>query len=356
MLADVRLLRLIVLFVAVLASAASGGQTATSGPPPPMGAPQGQWNGMPGAPVPSLEGQGFSGTDGTDRINFYFRKGGILHYRDPQGWWEDGSWQQNGVQVTFLLGDGFTTYHGQVIGNTISGDAINKKGKTWRFSVQQGTSRLPGSIDLSGSTWGGKEDTKCIVFSFKPGGVLEYDTPSGHYTDGTWLIDGTWVFVKHKATGFEYFGNIKGERMNGNLWSLKGQRWKWEVGKGVVPPDCGKTVAGGKGSFGTGTTGSTGSTSTTTPPAPAVASIEGSIWEGDNGGDATILKFKAGGVLHARDPQGDWKGSWAQNGSQITFDLNGHYSWYEGTVAGETMSGAGHNKDGLDWKFLVKRK
>jgi hypothetical protein len=330
-----------VLLLAAAASAASGGGTAVSGPPL-QGGPY-----TPPAPgqVASIEGQGYTGTDGSDRINFYFRKAGVLHYRDPQGWWEDGKWQQNGATVTFTLSAGFANYTGQIVGTTISGTAVSQSKKTWRFSVQQGTPRKPPAIDLTGSSWGGKEDKSCIVLTFKPDGQLEYDTPSGHYTDGSWQIDGDWVYLKHKKTGFEYFGSIKDEHMTGNLWSNDGQRWSWDVNKGVVPEACGKTVAGGKG--------------TPTPaPAPVIASIEGSTWEGDNGGDATTFQFKAGGILVAKDPQGSWKGSWFQNGLQVSFDLNGRYSWYEGILeaGGQAMNGAGHNKDGLDWKFAVKKK
>jgi hypothetical protein len=339
----------------VLASAASGGpRTAQNNPGHQQAGSQGQWAPPPGS-AGTLEGQGFAGTDGSDRINFYFRKGGVLHYRDPQGWWEDGHWQQNGNVVTFTLSDGFATYTGQIVGASITGDAVNKNGKRWKFGVQQGTPRQPGAVELSGSSWGGKEDKNCIVFYFKPGGVLEYDTPSGHYTDGNWQLDGEWVYLKHKSTGFEYFGSVKADKMNGNLWSKDGQRWSWDVNKNQVPPECSKkgggSVAGG-GKFGSGDTGKAST------PAPAVASIEGTTWEGDNGGDATTFVFKPGGVLHAKDPQGDWKGNWFQNGTQVNFDLNGRYSWYEGVLdaSGSNMSGAGHNKDGLDWKFLVKKK
>jgi hypothetical protein len=345
----VRLLRSTVLLVALGLSAASGGSsTAVSRPPPypvQTGA-RGPDQVQQAGPVTSVADTGFTGTDGSDRINFYFRKDGVLHYRDPQGWWEDGHWQQTGRQVTFTLSDGFATYTGTLAGGMLSGDAVNKNGKGWKFSVRQGTPRQQAAFDLTGSSWGGKEDKTCIVFQFKPGGVLEYDTPSGHYADGTWEVDGEWVFFKHKGTGFEYFGSLKADHMNGNLWSTDGQRWSWDVNKGVVPLECaggGSIANGGKGSGGT-------------PPEPAIASIEGTVWQGDNGGDATTFKFNAGGVLLAKDPQGNWKGSWFQNGSQVSFDLNGRFSWYEGAVNGTSMTGAGHNKDGLDWKFVVTRK
>ena len=343
---SVRLLRLAVLVVAAVISAASGGSsgTAISRPNPPVQpGQQPGWN----AQVAPLEG-GYTGTDGSDRINFYFRKGGILHYRDPQGWWEDGKWQQNGAQVTLTLSDGFASYTGFIQGETISGNATNKNGKGWKFFVQKGTPRQAASIELTGSRWGGKEDKTCIVFHFKPRGVLEYDTPSGHYVDGTWELDGEWVYFKHKGTSFEYFGTVKGERMYGNLWSKEGQHWGWDVNKNVVPNDCatGGNVAqtgGKKPGFGN-------------PDVPAVPTVEGTTWEGDNGGDPTTLQFKPGGVLLAKDPQGNWKGTWFQNGAQVNFDLNGRYSWYEGIVNGGSMTGDGHNKDGLEWKFLVKKK
>ncbi len=335
----VAVFRLVVLLVAVVLSAASGGAPAvqSSGPPPGRGTP---WV-APGAGAPaSVEDKGFTGTDGTDRINFYFRKAGVLHYRDPQGWWEDGRWQQAGANVTISLAEGFATYRGVLQGDLLSGEATNKNGKSWRFSVRQGTPRQPAQLDLVGSSWGGKEDKSCIVLHFRTNGALEYDTPSGRYADGFWEIDGEWVYLKHKNTGFEYFGSVKGGRMYGNLWSKDGQHWGWDVNKGVVPTGCGGAAGGGGGA----------------PQPAAVATVEGTTWEGDNGGDATTLRFEKGGVLLAKDPQGDWKGTWFQNGGQVNFDLNGRYSWYEGKIDGKQMTGAGHNKDGLDWTFKLGKK
>jgi hypothetical protein len=353
----VRLLRLLVLVSAAIASAASGGNGGSggaSGGPTQHPTPYTPSTGT----SDSVEGLGFTGTDGTDRINFYFRKGGTLHYRDPQGWWEDGKWTQEGQIVKFSLSDGFVDYTGTVNGATIVGTATNQQKKTWSFRVQRGTPRQPPAMDLTNSSWGGKEDKTCIVFQFRPGGVLEYDTPSGHYTDGTWEIDGAWVYFKHKKTGFEYFGSVKDAHMNGNLWSTNGQRWSWDVNKDVVPDECGKSVAGKGTGIGGGKGGSFGDPSKSATPTPVVASLEGSTWEGDNGGDVTTFRFKAGGVLEAKDPQGNWKGTWFQNGSQVSFDLNGRYSWYEGLLdaTGTSLAGGGKNKDGLEWKFLVKKK
>jgi hypothetical protein len=336
MLSRVNRLRISVLAAAALVAVASSNTngTAVSGGLPPQGYV---------APASTtVEGQGFTGTDGTDRINFYFRKGGVLHYRDPQGWWEDGKWQQQGAQVTFWLSGGFATYTGTLVGTVISGTAVNQQKKSWNFRVQQGTPRQPPSVDLTATRWGGKEDKDCVVLEFKPAGVLEYDTPSGHFTDATWELDGDWVFIRDKKAGFEYFGNVKAQHMNGNLWSKDGQHWSWDVNRDVVPDGCGKAVASrGEKSGG-----------------PTIATIEGSVWEGDNGGDPIALTFKPGGVLHAHDAEGDYKGSWFQNGIQVSFDLNGRYSWYEGQLdaSGGSMGGGGKNKDGLEWKFLVKKK
>jgi hypothetical protein len=290
----------------------------------------------PGAPAASIEGSSFTGLDGNDRINFYFRKSGILHYRDPQGWWEDGRWSQTGATVTWTVTDGFATYTGTLAGDALTGTATNRNGKSWGFRLSKGTPRQPPSVDLNGQDWGGKEDKTCIVFHFKPGGVLEYDTPSGHYTDGTWEVDGEWVYFKHASTGFEYFGSVSGDRMNGNLWSTTGQRWSWDVNRGVAPPDCGGKPAA--------------------TPVPQIASIEGSTWSGDNGGDPIELRFKASGLLEATDNDGNWVGTWFQNGAVVNFDLNSRYSWYTGTLSGTTLAGDAENKDGTKWKFRVQRK
>jgi hypothetical protein len=337
--------RVVVSSVLVAALAACGPTPAKVNNPLPPGGGGVQ----PVGTAAPLEGSDWGGTDGADRVNFYFRKGGILHYRDPQGWWEDGTWWQSGSLISFSVSDGFATYSGRIgaDGATIAGDATNRKGKSWHFELKKGTPRQPAQYDLTGQMWGGTESSSWITFYFKANGVMEYESPSGGYaTDGTWEVDGNWVYFKMTGDKLEYFGSIDpttGTHMVGNAWSPENKRWNWSVDKGVNANPGG----GGGGNGGGGQPGFGGA---------RAATIEGTTWEGDNGGDAITLRFDPGGKLFAQDADGTYDGSWYQNGNSVSFDMNDRYSNYEGTLDGATLKGNAHNKAGSNWSFNLRKK
>jgi hypothetical protein len=267
-------------------------------------------------------------------VNFYFRKNGVLHYRDPQGWWEDGTWTQNGTLVILNVSDGFATYQGRLSGEVISGTASNKKGKTWNFEIRRGTPRQPAQVDLTGQMWGGTESNQFVVFYFKAGGVLEYDTPQGYFDDGTWEVDGNWVYFKLTGDKLEYFGSIDGDHMFGNAWSPENKRWAWDVTKGQNTNP--KSGGGGQ--------------------VPTTDGIEGTSWEGDNGGDWMMVRFDAGNKLYAKDNAGEYTGTWYQSGTSVTFEMYDRYIVYEATLTGAVMKGTGKRKDGETWQFEFRKK
>lgn len=289
--------------------------------------------------APSIAGQSYNGTEGVERLQLHFLPNGVLHYRDPFGWWENGRWWQNGTQLTMEVGDGgFVKYTATISGDLIAGDAVNKKGTTWKFAVQRGKPVLPPSVSLAGTSWGGMESDQCIVFHFA-NGTASYDLPDGgHGDDGIYRIDGKFVDIELEGGDLRYYGALRDDnKLSGNLWTKDRRTFQWSLDKGVVPPGCNPAVK-------------------TKPNTPQVASIEGATFAGDNGGDPMTIVFKAGGALEATDAEGTYPGTWNQSGDQLTFELNGRFAWYEGKLTGGTISGDGHNKNGLNWKFSFTRK
>jgi hypothetical protein len=295
--------------------------------------PQFQPQNPPPAQAAPIVATDWTGTDGGERVNFYFRKDGILHYRDAAGWWEDGTWTQSGTLILFSTGDRFAEYSGRLAGDALTGSARNRKGKTWSFELRRGTPKQNARFDLAGQTWGGTEAEQWVTFHFKSGGVVEYDTPQGYFTDGTYEIDGTWVFIKTAGDKLEYFGGVDGDRMSGNAWNPASKRWSWSVVRGK---DANPKTAG--------------------PTAPKVASVEGSTWEGNNGGDWLLVRFDPGGKLWGKDAEGELTGTWVQSGTTLSFEMTGGYVSYQGTLDGAVMKGKARNRSGGAWEFELTRK
>jgi hypothetical protein len=153
------------------------------------------------------------------------------------------------------------------------------------------------------------------------------------------------VKVRLEKGGAEYFGTLDLDTdtnilsMTGNYWTPDGNHQSFSAQKDDIPADCKPAQPG------------------TTTPAPAeTPSIAGLSFAGDNGGDAIELTFGAGGKLTGKDSDGPAEGSWLQTGERITFDLNDHFAWYEGSFSGAALTGDGHNKSGQAWQFNLTRK
>lgn len=95
----------------------------------------------------------------------------------------------------------------------------------------------------------------------------------------------------------------------------------------------------------------------TPTPAEAAPSLLGTTWSGaTSDGDAYTFEFRAGGRLHYTSPSGTFdNGTWTQDGTDVSFEMNGHYSDYTGTLHGDELRGAGRNRVGRSWTWSVTR-
>jgi hypothetical protein len=299
----------------------------------------------PGSDMPSISGQSYNGTEGVERVQLHFLANGKLHYRDAFGWWENGTWQQNGASLTMTAGEGFVTYQATIAnrGEIITGQARNQKGATWSIAVQKGRPHFPSQLDLVGQSWGGTEADQCVDFHFLAGGKFDYDipatdtTPAKRLSGGTYTIDGTWVDMEIAGDHLKYYGAMRDDTLAGNVWTRDGKFFAWTTNKDKIPQECDSRASKPRAQ-------------------PQVADITGAVFTGDNGGDQTTMTFGEGGKLTAKDAEGSYEGTWSQNGAEVQFELNQRFAWYSGTLAGNTLSGDGHNKNGLSWKFSFTRK
>ena len=59
----------------------------------------------------------------------------------------------------------------------------------------------------------------------------------------------------------------------------------------------------------------------------------GTAWDGTSDRDPVAFEFRPGGVLHYTSPSGAYdNGTWVQKGRNVTFEMNGHFVEYEGTI------------------------
>lgn len=93
--------------------------------------------------------------------------------------------------------------------------------------------RAQSVINVVGTTWVGTDsDNDYYEYTFMPGGVLHFKSPSGYYTNGTWQQDGDFIYIQtyYQDTRRKYaerLGQIKGTHMEGGAGNVVGRTWKW---------------------------------------------------------------------------------------------------------------------------------
>jgi hypothetical protein len=91
-------------------------------------------------------------------------------------------------------------------------------------SSQQGG----GVKSVAGTVWAGQEsDGDYYEFHFIEDGSLNYNSPSGFWTNGTWRQDGTSIYMETNNKFSERKGVITGTVMKGSASNVKGAEWTW---------------------------------------------------------------------------------------------------------------------------------
>ena len=92
-------------------------------------------------------------------------------------------------------------------------------------------------IDVTGTTWAGTDsDGDYYEYTFQPNGVLDYKSPSGTFTNGTWqeVDDTIYMQTYLRLTTKKYserIGQIKGTHMEGKAINIAGRTWSWVADK-----------------------------------------------------------------------------------------------------------------------------
>ena len=88
--------------------------------------------------VVSVSGTAWAGTDSEgDYYEYYFMSDGSLHYKSPTGFWENGSWKQDGSTIYMETNNRYTERIGTIRGDIMEGNAWNVKGRRWTWSAKK---------------------------------------------------------------------------------------------------------------------------------------------------------------------------------------------------------------------------
>jgi hypothetical protein len=122
------IVRTIRILYPVLAAVVLIGPAAGHAPPP-----------KGGAAVPNLEATEWTGMDNQTVITVRFEKGGILAYKYNGNSYRNGTWKQDGKELTFEMNGKFREYKATVTSDTIEGDSWNVAGNKWKTTLYKYT-------------------------------------------------------------------------------------------------------------------------------------------------------------------------------------------------------------------------
>jgi hypothetical protein len=191
--------------------------------------------------------------------------------------------------------------------------------------------RAQSAINVSGTTWVGTDsDGDYYEYTFLATGVLQYKSPSGLWTNGTWKQDGNSIYMETNNKYSEYQGRISATHMEGNAWNIKDKHWTWVA-------DLRNTSSAYSNC--------------------AAASLAGTSWtvvETDTEGSRDIFNFLANCTLSYSYQNGSYtNGTWKQDGASIYIEMNNKFVEYRGRISGSHIEGTASNVKGHNWTWTA---
>jgi hypothetical protein len=221
----------------------------------------------------------------------------------------------------------------------------------------------PATPSLADSTWRvttshGRE----LVLKFLKTGVLEYTSPAGTFQNATWSQQGDKVTFEMNKKYAEWTGTLKGDEIEGTGANINGDQWTWKARRVVTAPPAEQTPkpTAPKLTPASQTTpsppASPSPTRATTTETSRADSLAGTVWEGvDSDGDPFTYRFLPDGVLEYKADKTTGRGTWKQNGSQVTMETNNRFAEFTITITGNTMTGKASNVEGRTWTFTARK-
>jgi len=88
----------------------------------------------------------------------------------------------------------------------------------------------PSVPNVAGTTWAGVDsDNYYYEYNFRANHEMDYKSPTGFFTNGTWRQMGDIIYMETNHKFSERQGRISGTHMSGNAWNVKGEKWTWQA-------------------------------------------------------------------------------------------------------------------------------
>lgn len=223
----------------------------------------------------------------------------------------------------------------------------------------------PAALSLADSTWRvTTSHGRDLVLKFLKNGVLEYTSPAGTFQNATWSQQGDKVLFEMNKKYAEWTGTLKGDEIEGTGANINGDQWTWRAKRLAAAPATERTPkpTTPKLTPASQTTAAPPAATATSPSRSATAetsrteSVAGTVWEGvDSDGDPFTYRFLPDGVLEYKADKTTGRGTWKQNGSQVTMETNNRFAEFTITITGNTMTGKASNVEGRTWTFTARK-
>lgn len=121
------------------------------------------------------------------------------------------------AQKSLALQPGMAAYAGSGAEKTGSSDIVP-------------AAKAPQQGNLLGTQWKGTDsENRMYEFIFDKDGVLEYQSPTGRFRNGTWEQAGNTVRMEMNNHYSDYEGKIEGDVISGSAKNVTGKNWTWRV-------------------------------------------------------------------------------------------------------------------------------
>jgi hypothetical protein len=276
---------------------------------------------------------------------FEFEPAGVSFMTDKDGR-RQGTWTQQGSDVTVAFYNGTVVYRAAVSGTTMSGTATNGK-TTWNWrasSTSGGAAPTPPPIAAGVlGRWAGTEDLKGygdLVMEIQQNGVVFMTDKDGR-RQGVWEQHGNNVALGFYNGSVVYQGVLTGSTIAGTAAS-GAMNWNWRATKQggtpvVAPP--------------------TPNPPSPTPPPPTKISPFGR-WVGNEelqGYGDLVMEIEQNGIVFMTDKDGRRQGSWNQESNMVTLMFYDGAVVYRGNLTETNVAGAA-TSGSRTWKWQATRE
>jgi hypothetical protein len=91
--------------------------------------------------------------------------------------------------------------------------------------------------NLLGTKWKGVDsENRLYEFIFDKDGILEYESPSGRFRNGSWKQEGDTLRMEMNNHYSDYEGTVSGDSIAGKAKNVTGKTWTWRVTRQAPNP------------------------------------------------------------------------------------------------------------------------